>query len=48
MFEEMLQVIAAVFVLFTLIVAFTHVATHHSSMATIRSNGLDIRTEEYH
>jgi hypothetical protein len=51
MFEEMLQVMATVFVLFALIVAFTHfthVATHHSSMVSIRSSSLDISTEEYH
>jgi len=40
-----------VFVLLVLIVAFTHfthVAAHHSSMASVRSNSLNIGTEEYH
>jgi hypothetical protein len=51
MLEKMLHVLATVFVLFALIVAFmhlTHVATHHSSMVCIRSNSLDISTEQYH
>jgi len=48
MFEEKLQVMATVFALFALIVAFTHVATHHSSIVSIRSNSLDVSTEQYH
>ena len=48
MFKEMLQVMATVPGLIDLTVASTHVATHHSSMISIRSNSLDINTQQYH